>query len=49
VLRADGEGARGSPMTILPSSRGVRGMDEEERDEEDATLSIRHDIQLMGS
>jgi hypothetical protein len=48
VLHTDGEGARGSPMMIWPSTRGVRGMDEEERDEEDTTLSIRHGIHHRG-
>jgi hypothetical protein len=41
VLRATVEGACGSPMTMPPVVRGVLGVDEEERDEEDVTLSIR--------
>jgi ABC-type molybdate transport system permease subunit len=42
VLRATVEGACDSPMMMPPVVRGVLSVDEEERDEEDVTLSIRH-------
>jgi hypothetical protein len=43
------EGVCGSPMTMPPVARCVLGVDEEERDEKDAGLSILHGVHRRGT